>query len=968
MKRFLLSLTLVLFAWSAMAQTITVTGTVCDEKGETLPSATLLAGGDYAVTDLNGHFSLKTKPGASVTVSYLGFEDYVFTAVDGVGPMKIMLTPSQALMLDETVVIGYGTTTKKETTGSVASLKAENLDLGAYTNAGAMLQGKVAGLTVVNPDGGDPNASYQFLLRGTNTLKAGQGPLIIIDGVADADIRNINFQEIESIDVLKDGSAAAIYGTRGTNGVVIITTRRARSGSTSVEYDGQVSVQAVQSRAMPMTAEEFEYTIKNFAPAKAGSLYGYDTDWFKEITRTPVSHKHSVAVSGGSEQFSHRTVINVEQNQGLQKFNDASKYLFKTNIVQHALEGWLDMDFNLGYVKRVSSPANYGAFRQAFIHNPTEPIYDETATRYGGYFTLPESDYQNPVAMINERFASNETSTVTASGRATLNILPVPGLKWDNFLSYSDEKYFGSEYKTSYYPGSVGKGGVAYASANAYDNLQWESTLQYSRMFGDHSFQGILGYTWQKQMNWSSNMENFGFDSDFYKANNMGIGTALKQGLADQYTNRSSNRYIAFFGRVLWNYQERYLASVSLRRDGSTRFGKNHKWGWFPAVSLGWRISQEEWMKDIDWISELKLRTGFGVTGNQDFSNYKSLMLMSSSTSFYYNGEWINSYAPASNANPELRWERKSEFNVGLDFSFLKGRIGGTLDYYYRLTTDLLYEYNVPVPPYDYKTLFTNVGSISNTGIELSLYATPVKTHNLVWTTNLVAAHNRNKLISFTNEEFQNQDYEIGWIATPVGAYVQRLIEGESLGSFYAPRWDSVGPDGRDVLKDEFQGKVPVAKWSRIGSAYPAVTLGWSNTLRYRQWTFGMTLRGAIGGKVFNSYRATYENLQQIGLRNILASWLDNTAYTGEIRYSDKYIEDASYMKLDNISVSYDLPFHNKYLHSARVFVSGQNLYCLTGYKGVDPEVSLSGLTPGIESTSYYPRTMTFSLGVNLTF
>ncbi|MBO4557219.1 MAG: SusC/RagA family TonB-linked outer membrane protein [Bacteroidales bacterium] len=968
MKKILLTIAAFMVAWVAVAQNVTVTGHISDENGEPLPAAALLAGGDYTTSDLDGRYSLTTKAGATVQVTYMGYEDYTFTVPQGGGKVDITMTPSQALMLDETVVIGYGTTTKKETTGSVASLKSENLDLGSYINAGAMLQGKVAGLTVVNPDGGDPNASYQFLLRGTNTLKAGQGPLIIIDGVADADIRNINFQEVESIDVLKDGSAAAIYGTRGTNGVVIITTRRARSGSTSVEYDGQVSVQAVQSRAMPMTAEEFEYTIRNYAPAKVGSLYGNDTDWFDEITRTPISHKHSLAVSGGNDMFSHRTVLNVEQNQGLQIGNEASKYLIRSNITQHCLEGWLDMDYNLSYVKRLASPANYGAFRQAFFRNPTEPVYDETATTYGGYFTLTESDYSNPVAMLKERYASNETSTVAASVRATLNILPIPGLKWDNFLSYSDEKYFGSEYKTSFYPGSVGKNGVAYASANAYDNLQWESTVQYSRMFGDHSIQSILGYTWQKQMNWSSNMENYGFDSDFYKANNMGGGTALKQGLADMYSNRSSNRYIAFFGRVIWNYKEKYLASVSLRRDGSTRFGKDHKWGWFPAVSLGWRMSQEDWMKDIDWISELKLRAGYGVTGNQDFANYKSLMLMSSSTSFYYNGQWINSYAPASNANPDLRWERKSEFNVGADFSFLNGRLGGTLDYYYRLTTDLLYEYNVPVPPYDYKTLFTNVGSISNMGVELSVYATPVKTRDLMWTTSLVAAHNRNKLISFTNEEFQNQDYEIGWIATPVGAYVQRLIEGESLGSFYAPRWDSVGPDGRDVLKDEFMGRVPVAKWSRIGSAYPDVTLGWSNTLRYRQWTFGMTLRGAIGGKVFNSYRATYENLQQIGLRNILASWLDNTAYTGEIRYSDKYIEDASYLKLDNVSVSYDLPFHNQYLHSARVFLSGQNLYCLTGYKGVDPEVSLTGLTPGIESTSYYPRTMTFSLGVNLTF
>ena len=968
MKRFLLTILALLSVLSLAAQNRTIKGKVVDEKGAPLPGATLISGGNYAITDIDGQFTLSAKTGESVTVSYLGYDDFVFTASHDSEAMTINLVPSEATMLDEAVAIGYGRTTKKEITGSVTSLKSDELDLGSFSNAGGMLQGKVAGLTVVNPDGGDPNASYQFLLRGTNTLAAGQGPLIIIDGVVDADLRNINFQEVESVDVLKDGSAAAIYGTRGTNGVIIITTKRAKSGTMSVQYDGQVSVQTVQSRAIPMTAEEFEYTIRNYAPGKVGSLYGNDTDWFKEITRTPISHKHSVAVSGGTENFSHRTVLNVEKNQGLQIGNEASKYLFRTNIKQTALEGWLNLDYNFSYVKRQSSPANYGAFRQAFTRNPTEPVYDPSDVTNGGYFTLTESDYSNPVAMIKERSANNETSHLMANIRATLNILPIEGLKWDNFVSYSDEKYFSQEYKTSHYPGSVGKKGVAYSSANAYNNLQWESTLQYSREFDGHSIQGILGYTWQEQMNWSTNMENYGFDSDFYKANNMGIGTALKEGLADMYTNRSSSRYIAFFGRAIWNYQEKYLASVSLRRDGSSRFGKDHKWGWFPAVSVGWRISQEPWLKGLDWLSELKLRAGYGVTGNQDFSNYKSLMLMSTSTSFYYNGEWINSYAPASNSNPNLGWERKSEFNVGMDFSFFGGRLGGNLDYYYRLTTDLLYEYEVNVPPYDYKTFFTNMGSISNTGIELTLYATPVKTRELVWNTSLVAAHNENKLIKFTNDEFKLKSYEIGWIATPVGANVQRLIEGESLGSFYAPVWDSVGADGSDRLKDEFMGQVPPAKWSRIGSAYPDLTLGWSNSLKYKEWTLSATLRGSIGGKVFNTYRANYESLHHIGLRNILASWLDNTDYTGEIRYSSKYIEDASYLKLDNVSISYDVPFHNRFIHSAKVFLSGQNLFCITGYKGVDPEVSLTGLTPGIESTSYYPRTSTFSLGATVNF
>lgn len=967
MKKLFIGILLTATALISMAQNVNVTGIVTDEKGSPMAGATLVSGKYYAITGSDGSYSLSAPQGASVTVSFLGYDDYVFT-ISGSRKVSIHMTPSESTMLNESVAIGYGKTTKKEVTGAVVSLKTEDLDKGSFTSAAGMLQGKVAGLTVVNPDGGDPNASYQFLLRGTNTLSAGQGPLIIIDGVADADIRNINFQEVESIDVLKDGSASAIYGTRGTNGVVIITTKRARTGKTSVQYDGQVSVQTVQARAMPMTAEEFEYTIKNYAPGKSASLYGQNTDWFKEITRTPVSHKHNLAISGGSEKFSHRTVLNIEQNQGLQKKNEAAKYLFKTNITQKILEGWLDLDYNIGYVKRISTPANYGAFRQAFMRNPTEPIYDPEATLYGGYFTLTESDYTNPVAMINERDARNETATLSVNLRATLNILPVKGLKWDNFISYNDEKYSGQEYKTSFYPSSVGKKGVAYTSSDTYDDLQWESTLQYSNTFGGHTIQGILGYTWEQKMSWSSSMENYGFDSDFYKWNNMGAGTALREGLADMSTYRSSSRYIAFFGRAIWNYKEKYLASVSLRRDGSTRFGKEHKWGWFPAVSVGWRITEEPWMRQVKWLSELKLRAGFGVTGNQDFSNYKSLMLMSTGTSFYYNGEWINSYAPASNANPNLGWERKNEFNVGLDFSFLDNRLGGTIDYYYRLTTDLLYEYNVPVPPYDYKTLFTNLGSISNMGIELTLYATPVKTRNWVWNTSLVAAHNKNKLIKFTNEEFKNQDYEIGWAATPVGAYLQRLTEGESLGSFYAPRYSHVGANGADVLQDEFMGKVPVGKWSRIGSAYPDLTLGWSNTVRYKDLTLSLTLRGAIGGKVFNSYRANYESLQQIGLRNILSSWLDNTSYTGEIRYSDKYIEDASYLKLDNVSLSYDFHLNNKFLHGIRVFVSGQNLFCLTKYKGVDPEVSLSGLTPGIESTSYYPRTSTFTLGASLNF
>ena len=911
---------------------------------------------------------MTVSPDEAVTVSYLGYDDYTFTP-GNTATFNIVLERSAATMLDETVVIGYGKTTKKEVTGSVTSLKSTDFDLGSFTDATAMLQGKVAGLTITNPDGGDPNGSYEILLRGTNTLMAGQGPLIIIDGVVDADIRNINFQEVESIDVLKDGSAAAIYGTRGTNGVIIITTKRAKAGQMTVEYDGQVSVQTVARRAVPMTAGQFEYTVENFAPASSGSLYGSDTDWFREITRTPISHKHNLAVSGGSENFSHRTILNIEQNQGLQRKNDSDKYLIKTNIHQNAIKGWLTMDYNLSYVKRQYSSANYDAFRQAFLHNPTEPVYDPENKESGGYYRVIGMDYYNPVAMVDERNDENDSDNLTASVRATLNILPVEGLKWDNFFSYNNERYEGRTYRTQYYPSIIGQNGNAYISNSHSSDLQWESTMQYANTFGKHSVQAVLGYTWQQINYRDSSMENYGFDNDIFQTDNIGTGSALAQGMASMSSFRESSRYIAFFGRVMYNYDEKYLASVSLRRDGSTKFGKDNKWGWFPAVSLGWRLNRENWLKDAEWLDELKLRAGYGVTGNQDFSNYKSLLLMEPDGYFYYNGEWVNAYAPSSNANPDLGWEKKTEYNAGLDFAFFDNRLGGSIDYYYRLTTDLLYDYSVPVPPYDYETLFTNVGSISNSGIEITLYGTPVKGEKFEWNTTLTFAKNTNKLISFTNEEFQNGEYKIGWINTPVGVYCQRLIEGESLGSFYGPEWAGVDPDtGNDELEGSIAGTVPEDDWVNLGSAYPDFTLGWSNSLRWGNFGLSATFRAQIGGKVFNNYRAEFENITGIGLKNIMASWLDDTTFTGPVTYSSKYLEDASFIKLYNVSLSYNIRFRNAYLKNIRVYLSAQNVFCLTGYKGVDPEVSLSGLNPGIESTTYYPRTRTFTLGATFTF
>ena len=968
-KRMSIVVLLFLLGGTAFAN-ITVSGRVVDSASEPLIGVSVQVQGTSSgtITDMDGAYSLSVDPQAKLVFSYVGFTQIV-ESVNGRTLINVLLKES-TLAIDEVVVIGYGSTSKKEITGSIATVKSENFNQGSFTNAMGMLQGKVAGLTIVNPNGADPQADYEFLLRGTNTLTSGQGPLIIIDGVAGSDMKNINFQEVESIDVLKDGSAAAIYGTRGTNGVIIITTKRAREGKTSFEYSGQVSVQVNPQMVKSLNAQQFSDVINQYKPSAVGSLYGSSTNWYDEVTRDmPISNKHSLALSGGTKQVSHRTTIDFEQNQGLLNNNNAGKFLAKTNIKQTAIDGWLTFDYNAFYSMRQYKPANYEILYQAFIHNPTEPIYDPSNEDAGGYNRVVGVSYYNPVAMQNEETNEGETDTYGGNVRMSLNVLPVNGLKWDNFISYEKSRWESNRYRTHYYPSAIGSDGVASIGNGKDYSLQYESTLNYVNTFGDHTIQALAGYSYIQEGSSESYMKNMGFDTDLYYTNNMGAGSALKAGKAEMSSYKEDSKLISFFGRVMYNYKERYMLSASLRREGSSRFGTNHKWGWFPAVSAGWRVKEEPFLKSIDAITDLKVRAGYGVTGNQEFPNYQSQVLMGTAGKFYYDGEWINTYQPVSNPNPDLRWEKKHEVNVGVDFAFLKDRIGGSVDYYYRKSTDLLYKYSVSVPPYLYTEMYTNVGVISNQGVELTLYAKPLLKGDFKWTTYLTAAHNTNKLEKFTNEEFSNGTYKVGWLEGEIALYCQRMEEGQALGTFYGPVWLGVDEYGNDVLKGQMpDGRVPESKWEVIGNANPDVTLGWTNNFTYKAWDLGFALRASIGGEVLNKYRLYYENMNPIGLKNILDSWLENPEFTGKSKYSSKYIEDGSFLKMDNLTVGYNFKFNSKYISSLRINASAQNLFTLTAYKGVDPEVSITGLEPGIESMTYYPKTTTVTLGASVVF
>ncbi len=946
-----------------------VSGVIADyNTGETLPGVNIAIKGTLSgtVTGINGRYTLEVPVGSILVFSFVGYETTEIP-VGNQTTLNVRLKPAVE-SLEEVVVIGYGLTTRKEVTGSIASVKADQFNRGAYSSPMGMLQGKVAGLSITRPDGADPQASYQILLRGTNTLTSGQGPLVIVDGIAGVDLKNISFEEVESIDVLKDGSAAAIYGTRGSNGVIIITTKRAKSGQNRVEYSGYLSVQVNPRMVKNLTAAQFKDAVEKYAPEKAGSLYGAETDWFKEITRPlPLSHKHNLAISGGDENFSHRSVFFVDKAEGLLLDNESNRYLVRTNITQKALGDLLTLDYNLSYSMRNYKPANYDLFYQAFIRNPTSPVYDPGNEYTGGYTLISGMDYYNPVGMLKERTREGKTDDVGANVRATLRF--TKNINWVNLVSIEKSDWEELSYRTKYYPSRLGRGGEAEISNGRSKDLQYESTINYTGSAGNHNFQALGGYSFEEFVTNNSYMINSGFDTDLYGPHNISAGSALYEGTASMGSYKGKNRLISFFGRVMYNFDEKYLASASLRREGSSRFGKNHKWGWFPSVSAGWRINREPFMENIAWVNDLKLRVGYGVTGNQDIGNYRSLIMMGKAGKFFYNGQWINSYQPVSNPNPDLKWENKSEINAGIDFSVLNNRLGGAIDYYYRKSTDLLYTYGVSVPPYLYNQLFTNVGTISNRGIELTLRGQAVKKGELEWNTIVTFARNKNILEKFSNEEFTDTSYDLGWIGHAIGVNTQRISEGEPLGTFYGPVWIGLDENGLDLFKNANPiGQVDPANWEIIGNAYPDFTLGWSNFLTYGRWDFSMALRASIGGEVLNTYRLYYENWGTFGLNNVTLTQYENPEFRGNARYSSKYVESATFVKMDNISVAYNIPLHHRHISRIRVYATAQDVFCLTAYKGLDPEVNLGGLTPGIEYLSYYPRTTLVTLGANVSF
>ena len=975
---------LVLFAAFSMTMSAQITGTVLEASTDfPIIGASVVEVGttNGVITDFDGNFVLNVAEGAQIQISYVGFAAQTLAAKDGM----VVKLAEDTYMLQEVVAVGYGSQTKKEITGSVASVKADDFNKGAFNSAEGLLQGKVAGLTMSKDGGGDPtNRGFSVQIRGAGSLTGSTTPLYIIDGVPGASMNNINPNDIESMDVLKDGSAAAIYGTRANAGVIIITTKKGKEGKTQVEYSGTVSTANTAGYIKLFGREDF---------LKAGGVdYGHETDWYKEITRVPVSTEHNIALSGGMKNVDYRASINYKLNQGLAKNSDYQEIMARASVNQSALNNLLEFNYNASYSKTNSSWVSHDAYQQAMKFNPTMPVYsdpsDPNYIKYGGYYqNFDKSGFSNPVAIIMQPTDQGGDQTFLGSIRATLK--PVAGLRISAFGSYQYWNRSTGKYLPSNSVAGNGMGGQASKSNDFNTTRMFEATAQYTNEIHNNAFTVLVGYAYQDFVSESLSASNTMYPTDDFLYNNLGLGEGL-----NNLTNGGSKDGIGMgswkeewklasaFARINYNYDQKYYLNASIRAEGSSKFGANNRWGYFPAVSASWLITNEDFMRSQEVVEDLKLRAGYGVTGNMPGDCYPWIGRMNKNEDYAYFGDskvatWSLSTVP----NPNLKWETKHEVNVGIDFSFLKGRLTGAVDYYNRTTRDLLYWYAVDASKYEASSMLLNLGSLQNQGVELALTGLAIDRKNFTWNLGLTMAHNKNKVLSLGNEEFIFPDADkqrggvgdgsVGWTSQKF----QILEEGQSVGNFYGYKFSRIGEDGTfygwdsNGLEKKFsqlKGKDKVI----LGNALPIVTWGLSSSMSFFNVDFSFNIRGAIGGHLLNTKRLAYGNNSSLASGNMIVS--PDNGITPPKVMTDYYLESGTFAKLGDVTIGYTFKLNDevkKYLTNARIYITGQNLATISSYSGIDPEaVNMSGLEPGVEGVSYYPIPRTFMLGVNLTF
>lgn len=981
MLKTLFSASLLLCSTAAMAQS-QKSGVIKDANGEPLIGVTVLEQGtsNGTVTDVNGRYTLKTtKPNAKLKVSYIGYESQVIT------PGQSVTLSANDATLNEVVVVGYGTMRRKDVTSSITTVNAKDLDKGVYTDPAQMLQGKVAGLVISSS--GDPNGSSSITLRGSSSLREGEAmqPYYVIDGIPGMDISMVAPDDIESIDVLRDATATAIYGSKAANGVIIITTKKGVEGKTNVSYNGYVA---------------FDNALKTLDMASAAELRasgevvedeGANTDWQDEVLRTGVSHNHNLSISGGNKQTKFIASLNYIDHDGVIRGTEMNRVNGRALITTKVLKDRLTLSAGINAMRGVHKGVPVGQRGESVLdamnyYSPTNPVRNED----GSWFKSDiGSQNYNPLSMINEDSNEFEWRRMQYIGKASLDI--IDGLVLNANYSYNSKQKVYSYYNSSLsqlpYGGTKGK---AHRDTRLGHDQTFETYLNYDLTLAKvHKLSLMAGYSWEERVN------NDGFGVSVYNFYNDQLG--FKNLAYGNFINGMSDvdsgveeivRNISFYGRANYSYDGKYLLQATVRRDGSSVFGANNRWGTFPSVSAAWNIAEESFMKD-GIFDQLKLRAGYGVSGNAlGFGAYSAYTLfgLNSGSSFTYNGVTYSKIEATQNGNKDLKWETTKMFNVGVDFAFLDSRLSGSIEFYSKKTSDLIWSYDVSTNIYPVGSMNANVGDITNTGIELTINAVPVKTKDFTWQTTVNLAHNKNKVEKLSNKKF-SVDYKdwgdpnIGGISS--NGEVERIKEGESLGTFWTYEWAGYNEHGQstyyvhDATTGERTGEVTTTPEkkdkTKVGCALPKVTYGWNNTLTYKKWALTAFFQGNIGNKIMNATRAHYSNKALLSAgKNVLADALKDKYFTSDNTYyypSDRYLENGSFFRLSTLSLAYTFDNLDGWLKSVQVYGTAKNVFTITGYKGLDPDINLGGLEPGLDKReTFYPHTRSFILGVKVNF
>ena len=964
---------------------VKVRGVIKDETGEPIIGATVRVKGqsEGTVSDFDGNFTLDVTDDNTLQISYIGYQTQEF-AVGKQHHFSIVLEEDKKI-LNEVVVIGYGTQKKGDITSSVGSVKSEDFTAGAINDAGQLIQGKIAGLSVTNPSG-NPVGGTEISLRGNTTiLGASTNPLILIDGVP-GDFNTVAPEDIESIDVLKDGSAAAIYGSRGTNGVVLITTKKSKGNNINeVQYSGYLSLSTIAKKPDFCDADDYRQQIKDGLRDAAWDL-GDNTNWIDAITRTGLSHVHNISFKGGNAQTNYIFNVNYRNLQGIFKRSDKEEFQGRAEVNHSMFDDKLRFNFQLlGNQTGYTATSDGGSFntyswRQALIHNPTEPIKNADGSWHEntGIF-----NYDNPVSRIYECDGEQKISQTRFSSNITLT--PIKELTFNALFSYDKINQEGGYYETKKHISNVRDGMNGYASTGGSSTVTKlvELTAQFHKNFGDHTIQALAGYSYQESTYSNQYERNYNFPTDLYSWHNIGVGQALKEGLGTEYSYWLDTNLIGFFGRLNYNYKNRYLLMASVRHEAASQLaGTNKPWGTFPSVSLGWRITEEKFMKNQKVFDDIKLRAGYGVTGSQPSQSFLGVPLLGYGDYYLYNGQWIRALQPTQNSNDKLKWEEKHEYDIGADFSILNYRLNVSVDWYYRLIKGLLYDYSVPSPPNLYTTTRANVGEMSNNGLEIMVNAIPVQTKDFKWETTITFSTNSNKLKSLSNDLYQtSSDYFMtGWIEEPIKTESHIVRIGHKVGDIYGFKVVDVDESGKWIYLDKNGNRVNYDEFTHsfedkqiLGNGVPKWYLGFNNQFRYKNFDLAINMRGAFGFQIMNGMRMFYENRSRQDWNRLRSAYdkvfgkaVLNTLCSEE--FNSYYVENGDYWKIDNITLGYSFSKINKWIKTLRLYASVNNAITITGYKGIDPEVSTSGLAPSYDNRDSYPHTRAFTFGMNVTF